>query len=128
VEEAVPGLGLEERPSCVLVVEDEALIRIFISQELRDSGFTVIEATTADEALRVLKNGVLVDVVFTDVQMPGTLNGLALAAIVAEQFEMPVIITSGHLTSPPPFDGFFRKPYQTNQVIAAINKLLTKNK
>lgn len=64
----------------ILVVEDEVLIRLVIAQYLRDCGYRVIEAANADEALLVLrKSEITIDVVFTDVEMPGSLDGFALA-------------------------------------------------
>lgn len=64
----------------ILVVEDEVLVRLVIAQYLRDCGYRVIEAAHADEALLVLrKSEVEVDVVFTDIEMPGSMDGFALA-------------------------------------------------
>jgi two-component system, response regulator PdtaR len=59
----------------VLVVEDEVLVRMVIADYLRDCGFRVLEASTADEAMRVLGTNERVDIVFSDVQMPGSLDG-----------------------------------------------------
>jgi CheY-like chemotaxis protein len=62
--------------STVLVVEDEVLIRMATADYLRVCGYRVVEAGSGDEAVAVLKTDIRVDVVFTDVSMPGTLNGL----------------------------------------------------
>ena len=67
---------------CILVVEDELLIRLIVSDELRDAGYDVIEAFNADEALTVLRSLVRVDLVISDVRMPGSLDGLGLLAEV----------------------------------------------
>jgi DNA-binding NtrC family response regulator len=64
----------------ILVVEDEVLIRLVIAEYLRDCGYRVIEAAHADEALLVLrKSELVIDIVFTDVEMPGSMDGFALA-------------------------------------------------
>lgn len=71
---------LAELAGTVLVVEDEVLIRLVIAQYLRDCGYRVIEAAHADEALLVLrKSEIEIDVVFTDVELPGSMDGFALA-------------------------------------------------
>ena len=64
----------------VLVVEDEVLLRLIISEYLRDCGYKVIEAADADEAVLVLKQpDLVIDVLFTDIEMPGSMDGFALA-------------------------------------------------
>ncbi len=65
-------------PATVLVVEDETLIRLLASDSLRDEGFDVVTAASAAEAIAVLESGGRVDFVFTDVTMPGTMNGVGL--------------------------------------------------
>ena len=89
---------------CVLVVEDEFLIRTMVSDDLREAEYEVIEACNADEALAILRSGAGVDLIFSDVRMPGTLDGLELLAMVrARDPAFPVVITSGHL----PHDTWF---------------------
>lgn len=78
----MPGINVElvQPTDTILVVEDEVLIRLVIAQYLRDCGYRVIEAAHADEALLVLRKAELaIDVVFTDVEMPGSMDGFALA-------------------------------------------------
>jgi CheY-like chemotaxis protein len=89
--EAQPNRG----PS-ILIVEDETLVRLSVAEHLRDKGFTVIEAVNGDEARAVLEAGVHVDVVFSDIMMPGSMDGLALAALVG-QFPSPpaIVLASG---------------------------------
>lgn len=71
---------LVELAGTILVVEDEVLIRLVIAEYLRDCGYRVIEAAHADEALLVLRRSEIeIDVVFTDVEMPGSMDGFALA-------------------------------------------------
>ena len=74
------NIELVNNTDIILVVEDEVLIRLVIAQYLRDCGYRVIEAAHADEALLVLrKSEIAIDVVFTDVEMPGSMDGFALA-------------------------------------------------
>jgi CheY-like chemotaxis protein len=80
----------------VLVVEDELLIRMATADYLRGCGYRVLEAGSGDEAVAVLNTDIRVDVVFTDVSMPGTLNGFGLAQWVRrERPDVRVILTSG---------------------------------
>ncbi|GLS22122.1 hypothetical protein GCM10007874_51390 [Labrys miyagiensis] len=111
-----------KRPS-ILVVEDEALIRAILSDELRTAGLTVVEATSADEALSYLKTAGMVDLIFTDIQMPGSMNGLELARrLRAQNPSLPIIITSGN-TGPKGAEGigqFMPKPYDMEQAVEMI--------
>lgn len=80
----------------ILVVEDEVLIRMAVSDYLRECGFRVVEAGSADEAVEVLKADTAVDIVFSDVNMPGSLDGFGLAQwIRRERPRLKVILTSG---------------------------------
>jgi len=80
----------------VLVVDDEVLVRLVIADYLRECGYHVIEASTGDEARAVIEAEHHIDVVFTEVQMPGTLDGFALAQWVRRQRPgTKVILTSG---------------------------------
>lgn len=86
----------EERGAVVLVVEDEVLIRLSIAEHLRACGYTVVEAATAAEAMAVLNSGIEVDLVFSDINMPGEMDGVALAQWLAgHRVEVPVVLTSG---------------------------------
>ena len=83
------------RPT-VLVVEDEVLIRMAVSDYLRECGFHVVEAGSADEAIEILKSDTAVDIVFSDVNMPGKMDGFGLAQwIRRERPQLKVILTSG---------------------------------
>lgn len=82
----------------VLVVEDEILVRIVIAEELRDAGMRVIEVGSADEAMAHLRAGHKVDVVFTDIELPGSMNGFELARRLQADFpELKLLMTSGRL-------------------------------
>jgi CheY-like chemotaxis protein len=69
----------------VLVVEDETLVRMFMADFLDEAGFRVFEAVNADEALTVLQARPDIQVVVTDIEMPGTMNGLELTRVVRER-------------------------------------------
>jgi CheY-like chemotaxis protein len=112
----------------ILLVEDEVLVRMMIADQLRDAGFMVVEASNADEALDVLlhKNRD-VRVILSDIQMPGIMDGLALAREVRSQYPgIKIVLTSGHLASPrgAAYDGFFSKPYDPAAIIRYIKTLL----
>jgi CheY-like chemotaxis protein len=80
----------------VLVVEDDELIRLMVIEELVDAGFKVVEAGNADQAIAVLEARQDIHVVFTDIDMPGSMNGLRLAAAVRERWPpVHIIITTG---------------------------------
>lgn len=80
----------------ILVVEDEVLVRSVVGIYLRDCGFQVVEAGNADEAIRVLRSGLAVDIVFSDVNMPGSMDGFGLAQwIRRERPGLRLILTSG---------------------------------
>ena len=78
------------------MVEDEILVRAVAAANLRDCGFDVVEAGNADEAIRVLQAGIRVDIVFSDVNMPGSLDGFGLALwLRRERPDLKFILTSG---------------------------------
>ena len=102
----------------ILVVEDEALIRITLAEALRDLRITVVEASTADEAWEFLTSGGRVDLVFTDHRMPGSMTGSQLAERIREHYpSIEVLMTSGHFHSTGPIP-VVRKPYSIFEVSA----------
>lgn len=114
----------DEERICVLVVEDELLIRFMLSDGLRDEGYLVIEACNADEALIVLETAVP-DLIISDVHMPGSLDGMELLAVVRQTLpKLPVIITSAHfqpnLALANGATQFIGKPYSMELVIEAV--------
>lgn len=113
---------------CILVVEDELLIRLMLSDELRDLGHHVIEACDAAEALAILET-VGPDLIVSDVRMPGSPDGMGLLALVRDAHPtLPVIITSGHLHPTQAFaEGatrFLAKPYKMEAVVETAQNLL----
>jgi two-component system, response regulator PdtaR len=113
-------------PKVILVVEDEILIRMGLVDDLILAGFRVLQASDADEALRILRTSEPVDLLLTDVRMPGSMNGLQLAAAVRSMRpQLKIAILSAHVLSPPPeADVLFGKPYVTDRLINGIQRLL----
>ena len=111
----------------VLVVEDEAIVRMNAVWALQDDGFEVMEAEDGDAALALVDQGAPVDVLFTDVNMPGSLDGLALAGKVCTRLPaVRVVVASGR-----PFPGgdlpcegrFVAKPYRLSELSLLIREL-----
>ena len=128
--ESPKGPNVASNRKCILVVEDEFLIRCMLSEELRDVGYQVIEACDATEALSVLKT-VQPDLIISDVRMPGPLDGMGLLALVRETMpSLPVIIISGHLhPAQALIEGatrFVAKPFLLEAVVEAVQKVLGK--
>ena len=85
-------------PCVVLVVEDEALLRLNAVDIVEELGCVALEASNADEAIEILKKRSDVQIVFTDVDMPGTMDGLKLAAFVRDRWPpIKLILTSGRI-------------------------------
>jgi CheY-like chemotaxis protein len=112
----------------VLVVEDETFIRMDVVDMLRAAGFDILEAANADEAIRLLECNSDVRLIFTDIDMPGSMNGLKLSAAVRDRWPpVRIIATSGHFkiqAGDLPLDArFIPKPYQPREIISAIHEL-----
>ena len=111
----------------ILIVEDEPLIRQGAVRTIEDAGFEVIEAANADEAIRILESRRDIRVVFTDVHMPGSMDGLKLAHAVRNRWPpIRIIVTSGRelLTEQDLPEGgrFFAKPYNPLQITDALRE------
>ena len=116
-------------PSLVLVVDDEAILRFLATDTLEDHGYRVIEAADAETALQLLAEHPDVRVLFTDVNMPGTLDGLALAREVHARWPtIKLIVTSGRLnlsaSEIPDAGHFVPKPYSPDILIEHVDGLL----
>lgn len=112
----------------VLVVEDEALVRMDAVDQLHDEGFKVFEASNANEAITFLTANPAVRVLFTDIDMPGGMDGLMLAEVVRKRWPLiQIIITSGHWEMPEqdlPVEGrFLPKPYNAQHVAVLAREL-----
>jgi CheY-like chemotaxis protein len=118
-----------EDHATILVVEDEVLVRIMVAEELRAQGDTVIEATSASEAISVLQSsGMRIDLVLTDIRMPGDLDGLGLARMMRSEHPLvKVVMASGRKPDTEEndiVDGFFFKPYDLPKLVSHIKSLL----
>src|SRR5215207_3108772 len=112
----------------VLLVEDEPLVRMCAADMLEDEGFEVIEAATAPAALKILEKRDDVTALFTDIDMPGGMNGLELAKIVHSRWpHIALVVTSGVCrpsTDQLPHDGVFvGKPYSPQMPVRVIREL-----
>lgn len=110
----------------VLVVEDEPLLRMFNADMLIDAGFDVLEASDASEALHLLETTNDIRVVFTDVEMPGAIDGFALARRIGAQWpQISVLVTSGRRYPEEVFTAatrcFVPKPFRAAQVVELID-------
>lgn len=116
----------------VLIVEDEPLVRLAVADSLELAGFRVVEASNGDEAVSLLsRGGPQIDLVFTDVRMPGSVDGFALNAWVKQHRPaIPVFLASGDigkahsLDELAPGQPFFPKPYSVDVVISRMKSEL----
>lgn len=114
----------------VLIVEDSAIIRMSAVDLMESSGYVALEADSADEAIRVLEGRTDVDLVFTDVQMPGTMDGIKLAHYIRDRWPpVKLIVASGQAileeSSLPLGSQFFSKPYDGHAIANAIARTLS---
>jgi len=125
-EVKAPGAA-DASPQVVMIVEDEFLIRLLLSEALRLEGYAVMEAASADEAFSVLLASPDTDILVTDVRMPGAADGLELAAFVRRTKPgLKVIITSGHAGADRVLglaDAFMPKPYELDAILRRIRAL-----
>lgn len=111
----------------ILVVEDEFLIRFMLADSLREIGYRVLEAADGEEGLDFLTTGQTVDLMVTDVRMPGSIDGMELTRRSKSLApHRPVIVCSAHLFEPEsdPADAFLPKPYTVAALADAIARLI----
>jgi CheY-like chemotaxis protein len=121
----------EANKPLILVVEDEPIVREMVCMDLADAGFEVLEAATGDEALALLKERWdgedAVGLLFTDIRMPGSLDGWDLAEKARDMApNLGVVYASGHVTDPErsvPGSIFLRKPYRTAILLESLMRL-----
>jgi CheY-like chemotaxis protein len=117
-----------DRPT-ILVVEDEFLIRLDTVDRLEGAGFVVIEAGDADEAIHILETSTEIRILFTDVEMPGSMDGFALARIARNRWPpIEIIVASGRRkpeeTFLPERSQFFGKPYDWPNLMSALHRIV----
>jgi CheY-like chemotaxis protein len=113
----------------VLIVEDELLLRMDAVAMIAAAGFEVVDAANADEAIEILEARRDITVVFTDVQMPGSMDGLKLARAVRGRWPpIKIVATSGHIdvsaTDLPEGGRFLPKPYSPIEVTGVLREVI----
>ena len=116
------------KPTVALIVEDEFLVRLLAVDIFVESGFEAIDAADADEAMKILESRRDVGVIFTDIHLPGSIDGLGLAYVVNQRWpSIWILITSAlHYPSDRPLPAgsvFLAKPYQSLQITGAVQAL-----
>jgi CheY-like chemotaxis protein len=113
------------RATTVLVVEDEFLVRATVSDELRSAGFMVFEANDCAEALEVLGTHPVVDLLFTDIGLPGPRDGNYLIRVARAEFPNLKVIAATAYSAYGPVEGLLRKPYDPVEAVALVRKLIS---
>lgn len=124
------------RTPTILVVDDEALVRMAVSDFLQECGFKTLEASNAAEAIQMVKSyAMVIDAVFSDVMMPGELDGFGLAKWIRQNRPgLPVILCSGDTKKAEVAhelcvgEPFLSKPYNLHHVVAQIRQAIEKGK
>jgi len=122
-------LDLRYVPAVVLIVEDEMMLRMRAVDMVEDAGYTPIEASDADEAVAILESRSDIALMCTDIQMPGSMDGIGLARAVYLRWPLiKIIVVSGQLNPPsaelPPRSRFFGKPLEAGQMIAQMRNMI----
>lgn len=120
---------MQTDPISVLVVEDEPLIRMAVIDDLEHAGFNVLEAESTDIAMSLLRGHPEIQALFTDVEMPGSMDGLELAEKVHDRWPpIKILVTSGAVRVRKrdlPEDALFMpKPYNSDAVISTLRDLV----
>ena len=116
----------------VLIVEDEVLIRMSSAATLEDAGFRILEAGSSAEALQILAANKDIDILMTDVRLPGEMDGLDLVALVHRVHpDIRAIVVSGNTSAEDASNagaiGFLPKPYMAHSLVCAVNELIARN-
>ena len=116
---------MPDSPVYVLVVEDDFLSRLHAVNLVEDAGYIAVEASNADEAITILEARKDIRIVFTDIDMPGSMDGLKLAHAIRERRPpIELILTSGYFDLSddeiPEHGRFFPKPYRDQEIISAL--------
>ena len=118
-EPNAPAMDLADR--VILLVEDERSLLAALASFLRRKGITVIEAESGDEALQYLMENGRVDLVLSDIEMPGSINGVGLAQWIKDNRPaLPVVLTSGRQAAELPGVSFLLKPYSLGELLPII--------
>jgi CheY-like chemotaxis protein len=113
--------------STILVVEDEPLLRLTVCEELEERGFKVLEAEDAEQAFRILRGTSDIDLVFTDIRLPGNHDGWDVAIEARRHYpSMPIVYTTGYAPDPErkvPEGEMLRKPYPLANLFDLLGRL-----
>ncbi len=123
-----PSSAVPTRPrGTVLLVEDEERVRRLATRSFRQLGFSVLAVGTADDALAILESDESVDLLFSDVVMPGDQDGSGLAHTVRRRWpDLPIILASGFTAKAADFDGpLLHKPYSSAELAAAVKRAMS---
>jgi CheY-like chemotaxis protein len=125
--------ALRRPPAVILIVEDEPLLRELVVELVEDAGFIVLEAADAEQAVALLETRPDIAVLFTDVDMPGKMDGLKLAHAVRRRWPLiEILIASGHvrlkLSDLPTNSVFLGKPYRGEALISRLRSLIAANR
>jgi CheY-like chemotaxis protein len=117
------------KPPVVLVVEDEPLLRMLAVEVVEEAGFIAIEARDADEAVVLLESRTDITLLFTDINMPGSMDGLKLAHAVRDRWPpIKILLVSGQVqlqpSELPSNSGFVGKPYQASALVEELRSLV----
>jgi CheY-like chemotaxis protein len=115
-------------PSAILVVEDEMMIRMDTVDMVEDAGYMPVEAADADDAVAILESRSDIALMVTDIQMPGSMDGLRLAQAVHERWPLiKIIVVSGQLMQPddlPADSCFFGRPLEAHDMISQMRTMI----
>jgi CheY-like chemotaxis protein len=121
-------MGLSDQSVAVLVVEDEPLVLMDVASTFEDVGFKVYEAASADEALGLLEEFAGIDTLVTDVDLPGSIDGLELAHYARSSRSIRIVITSGHrkfaMRDLPPAAVFLEKPCRPVHIVDTLRNMV----
>jgi two-component system, response regulator PdtaR len=114
----------------ILVVDDDSFLRMLTVEFVNEAGFETLEACDADQAIAILESNSKITVLFTDINMPGSMDGLKLAHVVSNRWPTTeILIASGHVrlrqADLPPNGRFLRKPYPAAMMIAELHSLIS---
>jgi DNA-binding NtrC family response regulator len=123
-------MPLSDRPYAVLVVEDDAILRLHALDIVEEAGFTAIEAKNADEAIVILEARSDIALLFTDVHMPGSMDGVKLAHAVRNRWPpIKIVVVSGHVqlneNDLPADSRFFGKPFEAQKMVDELRSLIS---
>lgn len=124
------GSPAGKSPRIVLIVEDEPLLRMLAAEVVEEAGFVAIEARDADEAIVLLESHPDISLLFTDINMPGSMDGLKLAHAVRDRWPpIKILLVSGQVQLQPselPSNSFFvRKPYQASALVEELRAMVS---